>query len=194
MVALALIGFGFLCGSLPFGVWLARLGGVNVQQAGSGNIGATNVARTAGLRLGALTLLADISKGAAPVGLALAVPAQLWVAELSGLAAFLGHLYSPLLRGRGGKGVATAVGVFAVLAPWAVLAATLIFAAVAAATRLVSLASIVAATALAVACLALYPPHTALLATFVAALIVWRHRSNIGRLRAGSEPRFGAPR
>ncbi|MCI0574380.1 MAG: glycerol-3-phosphate acyltransferase, partial [Myxococcaceae bacterium] len=115
---------GYLCGSVPFGVLVARwLRGVDVRQRGSGNIGATNVARVAGKRLGLVVLLLDALKGAAPVVLARALlPGEAALQAAAGLAAVLGHVFPVWLRLRGGKGVATALGVAAVLVPWAALA------------------------------------------------------------------------
>ena len=191
MEVVALVGFSYLLGSIPSGFMVAKLAGVDIRQVGSGNVGATNVARAVGKRQGALTLLADTLKGLVPtaVGLAMTLPpAQL--AAISA-AAFLGHLYPVFLKFRGGKGVATALGALLVIAPLAGLLLVVIFAAVVFTTRLVSLSSIVAAALAPFALwLFLQPPPIVLLGAFLAAMIVWRHRGNIQRLLAGTEPRF----
>lgn len=195
VLSVATVAAAFVCGGVPSGVWLARLAGVDVRRAGSGNIGATNVARTAGIRLGVLTLVADVLKGILPVVAAQALDLVPVAVLACGGAAFLGHLFSPFLAFRGGKGVATAVGVFMVLAPRALLVSIGVFAATVAASGYVSLASILAALLLPIACALLhYPSGTVGLAITIAALIVWRHSANIKRLRDGHEPRFRASR
>lgn len=188
-----LVGAAYACGSLPTGVWLARLAGVDVRRSGSGNIGATNVARTAGLRLGLLTLLGDLAKGLAPVLLARVLVTDARALACVGLAAFFGHIYSVFLRFSGGKGVATACGVFIGLAPLAVGVCVLVFAAIAFTTRYVSLASMAAAATLPVVTVVLHQPApVSTAALIVAVLIVVRHRDNLSRLRAGTERKFGA--
>lgn len=194
MQILGLIGFAYLFGSIPSGYVLGKLSGVDVRQVGSGNVGATNVARAAGKRLGILTLLADTLKGMAPVaiGLWMHLPPEAVAAVAS--AAFLGHLYPIFLKFRGGKGVATGLGALLVIAPLATMLLVGVFVAVVFPTRLVSLSSIIAA-ALAPAALWLFfqPPPIVWMGAFLAAMIVWRHRGNIQRLLAGTEPRFGRP-
>ena len=189
MVLLA-IAFGYLCGSIPFGLLLARHAGVDVRRVGSGNIGAANVARSASTRLGLATLALDAAKGAVPVALARWL-ANDQVAACAGLAAFLGHVFPIYLRLAGGKGVATALGVLATLCPAVAGAALLTFVAVFAVSRYVSAASIAAALSTPVVAAAFAYP-AAVLATIVAmtVVIVVRHRQNLGRLRAGTEPRF----
>jgi glycerol-3-phosphate acyltransferase PlsY len=191
----------FLLGSIPFGYLLCRLLlGADVRRAGSGNIGATNVLRTAGKTLGLLTLLLDAGKGWLGVWLALRwgggwhAPALL-AATL--LAAVAGHLFSPWIGFRGGKGVATGLGAFLALAPGPLAAAVAVFALVFALWRYVSLASITACAALPLLLLAPWgqppvPPVLEAAAVATAALIVWRHRANIGRLRQGTEHKWGA--
>ncbi|HET7009128.1 MAG TPA: glycerol-3-phosphate 1-O-acyltransferase PlsY [Candidatus Binatia bacterium] len=193
MQILALIGFAYLLGSIPNGYVLGKLFGVDVRQIGSGNVGATNVARAVGKWQGVVTLLADAAKGMAPVAIGLWLNLQPGaIAAIAG-AAFLGHLYPVFLNFRGGKGVATGVGALLIIAPLATLLLIGVFVAVVLPTRLVSLSSIIAA---AVTPLALWiffqPPAIVLLGGFLAAMIVWRHRGNIQRLMAGTEPRFGA--
>lgn len=193
MEIIALIGLAYLLGSIPSGFVLAKLAGVDIREVGSGNVGATNVARAVGKWQGVLTLLADTMKGMLPaaIGLAMTVPPAA-IATISA-AAFLGHLYPVFLKFRGGKGVATALGALLVIAPLAGLLLVVIFAAVVFPTRLVSLSSIVAAAMAPLALwLFLQPPAIILLGAFLAAMIVWRHRGNIQRLLAGTEPRFDA--
>ena len=193
MAAAVLVLVGYVCGSIPFGVLLARRAGVDVRREGSGNIGAANVARTAGKLLGVATLLADGLKGALPVALARSLDASAGVSAATGLAAVLGHVYPLALRFAGGKGVATALGALLVLCPLAVLPAVAVFAAVVGVWRLVSLGSILGATAAAGAAMLLpYPRPVQASAAAMALVIVVRHRDNLRRLRAGTEPRFGA--
>lgn len=193
MEIIALIVFAYLLGSTPTGYILGKFAGVDVRQVGSGNVGATNVARAVGKWQGVLTLLADAMKGTVPaaIGLAMTLPSAA-IAALAA-AAFLGHLYPVFLKFRGGKGVATGLGALLVIAPLASLLLVVIFAAVVFPTRLVSLSSIVAAALAPFALwLFLQPRAIVLLGAFLAAMIVWRHRGNIQRLRAGTEPRFDA--
>jgi len=188
----------YLIGSLPTGLLLARLARVDPRQHGSGNIGATNVARTAGMRLGILTLLLDAIKGALPVLLAprlfaAADPALAGKLRVTAaLSAVAGHVFSVWLRFKGGKGVATGLGAILALAPASLLLPLMLFVAVFAGLRWVSLASIVAAIAAPMsAAMAGYPAPTVLAMVAIALLIVSRHRENIERILAGTEPRFG---
>jgi len=193
MQIIALIGFAYLLGSIPSGYVLGKLSGVDVRQAGSGNVGATNVARAVGKRQGVLTLLADALKGMAPVAIGLWMQLQPETIAMVASAAFLGHLYPIFLEFRGGKGVATGLGALLIIAPMATMLLVGVFVAVAFPTRLVSLSSIIAA-ALAPLVLWMFfqPPAIVWMGAFLAAMIVWRHRGNIQRLLAGTEPRFGA--
>lgn len=187
-----LIFFAYLLGSVPTGYILGYLSGVDVRKAGSGNVGATNVARVAGKKLGLLTLIGDAAKGIIPVCLARTLGMGVDIAALAALAAFLGHLYPVFLKFRGGKGVATALGALLVLAPAATGALLLVFLIVVGATRIVSLASMIAAAAAPVAVWLLgYPPAVGGLTAVMALYIIWRHRENIRRLMSGTEPRFG---
>ncbi len=189
-----LIALGYLCGALPTGVWFGRRAGIDVKRAGSGNIGATNVARTAGARAGLLTLFCDVAKGFVPAVLARALTSDLWLAMGVGLAAFVGHVLPVFSRFAGGKGVATGFGVFAALAPAAASASFVVFLAVAFSTRYVSLASISAAATLPLACVALQVARPFSVGAFVvAAIILVRHRENLRRLRTGLEPKFRLP-
>jgi glycerol-3-phosphate acyltransferase PlsY len=192
-VEIILILFGYLLGSVPTGFILGSMAGVDVRKAGSGNVGATNVARVAGKRQGILTLIGDTAKGVVPVILALQMGANLTTTVMAGAAAFVGHLYPVFLKFRGGKGVATALGVFVALAPVAALVLILMFIAIALSSRIVSVGSI--ATAMAaplILWLFSYPPIVVGIAVFIAAAITLRHRSNIQRLLNGTEPRFGS--
>jgi acyl phosphate:glycerol-3-phosphate acyltransferase len=191
MCAAVLVVAAYLCGSLPTGLWFGRWAGIDVRRSGSGNVGATNVARTAGLWPGILTLLSDIAKGFFPVVLARALVTDQWLIAAIGLAAFFGHTFSVLLRFGGGKGVATGFGIFLGMAPAAAACAAVIFAAVAVTTRYVSLASVTAATALPLVTAALgsaWPVCSAALITDL--VVIVRHRQNLSRLLHGIEPRF----
>ena len=193
MQMFALIVFAYLLGSFPTGYVLGKFAGVDVRQVGSGNVGATNVARAVGKWQAVVTLIADAAKGMLPVAIGLWTNLQPAAIAAIAAAAFLGHLYPVFLRFRGGKGVATAVGALLIIAPLATLLLVGLFVAVVIPTRLVSLSSMIAA---AMAPLALWvffqPPAIVLLGAFLGAMIVWRHRGNIRRLCAGTEPRFGA--
>lgn len=188
-----LVLFSYLLGSVPTGYILGSLAGVDVRRAGSGNVGATNVARVVGKRHGVFTLVADVAKGFVPVVIALNLGLAPLATASVGIAAFLGHLYSVFLRFQGGKGVATALGVFLALAPWATLILAVIFGVVLLTSRVVSLSSMVsAASAPIVLWLYFHSPILTGMSLFIAVMIVLRHRSNIQRLRSGTEPRLGA--
>ncbi|HSP77282.1 MAG TPA: glycerol-3-phosphate 1-O-acyltransferase PlsY [Myxococcaceae bacterium] len=189
----ALVLLGYLAGSVPFGVLLTRwLRGVDVRRDGSGNIGATNVARVAGKTLGAVLLLLDALKGALAVLLALwLLPGAPRVHAAVGLAAFLGHVYPVWLKLHGGKGVATALGVLGVLVPLAALAGALVYAGLVAAWRVSSLGSLAGGvTAVLTAALTARAPEYAWLSALLFALILWTHRGNIRRLLRHTERRF----
>jgi glycerol-3-phosphate acyltransferase PlsY len=186
-----MVGFAYLLGSVPTGFILGYLAGFDVRKAGSGNVGATNVARVAGKLLGLLTLLGDAAKGFVPVLIALRMDLGAALTGLVALAAFLGHLYPVFLKFRGGKGVATALGALLAFAPAAVGVLLVVFLIVALTTRIVSLASIAAAGSAPVAIWLLgYPTPLIGITLLMALMIIWRHRENIQRLRAGAEPRF----
>lgn len=188
-----LIVVAYLLGSIPSGYVLGKLSGVDVRAAGSGNVGATNVARVVGKRQGILTLVIDVAKGVLPIVIGRRVHLPELAIACAGIAAFLGHLYPIYLKFKGGKGVATALGVFLALAPLATLILFVVFAVVMGSSRIVSLSSIAAALAAPVALWLLgYPPIFVGMGVFLAAMIVWRHRGNIRRLRSGTEPRFGS--
>ena len=188
----------YLLGSIPFGVLLTKLFGAgDVRKIGSGNIGATNVARAAGPVAGILTLLFDVAKGAAAVWAAARFTSDsaAWM-TIAALAALVGHCFPLWLRFRGGKGVATAAGVFGVLCPYASAAALALFILVFAFWRYVSLASISAAAAMPLLVYFLWapghaPPLIVTFGTLVAAiLIIFKHDANIQRLVQGGEPKF----
>ena len=223
MIWLFLIVGAYLLGSIPFGVVIAKSRGVDIRECGSGNIGATNVGRVLGKRLGLLCCVLDLGKGAAPVLVAgswygildewaTEIPVRtswLWLAV--GVAPLVGHMASVFLRFRGGKGVATAFG--ALLAMWPTLGipAVIAFAAwllVVGISRIVSLASMMAAVTVPIATILLLltapvpesvaatemgarmaPPIIVSIA--IASLVLWRHRANLRRLLSGDEPRVG---
>ncbi|NOT73174.1 MAG: glycerol-3-phosphate 1-O-acyltransferase PlsY [Hyphomicrobium sp.] len=183
---------GYLLGSIPFGLLLTRAAGLgDVRKIGSGNIGATNVLRTGNKKLAAATLLLDGLKGTAAVliadhyfGLA---PAM-----LAGLGAFLGHLYPVWLKFRGGKGVATYIGVILGLVWQGGAVFALVWIAVAYLSRYSSLAALVASVATPTALLLMGHAEMAALAALMTVLLLWKHRANIGRLIKGEEPEIGA--
>ncbi|MFZ5470218.1 MAG: glycerol-3-phosphate 1-O-acyltransferase PlsY [Myxococcota bacterium] len=180
-----LVAAGYLAGSIPFGVLLTRaLKGKDVRAEGSGNIGATNVARVAGKKVGAVVLVLDAAKGALPVLVAARLlPAEPWVHAATGLAAFIGHVFPVWLRLKGGKGVATALGVLGVLLPWAALAGAIVYVALVAAFRVSSIGSLAGGlTAVAVAFFHQRLLPYSLLAGLLFALMLFTHRGNLVRL------------
>lgn len=186
----AVIGYGL--GSIPFGMVLARLMNLgNLRDIGSGNIGATNVLRTGNKTAAALTLLLDAAKGAAALLLARAVTGAEDAAQLAGLAAMLGHCYPVWLAFRGGKGVATFLGLLLAL-HWPVgVGACVAWLVGAALTRISSMGALVAAAASTFLMVFLGKPDALFLGVILTLLIFWRHRANISRIRAGTEPRIG---
>jgi acyl phosphate:glycerol-3-phosphate acyltransferase len=210
---LIVVIFSYLLGSIPFGYLLVRIfRGEDIRQTGSGNIGATNVARSGAKGLGILTLVLDALKGGLAVFLALVIAhkehicydkifdvndycaSALRLMATAALAAVLGHVFPVWLRFKGGKGVATALGVFCVLFPKAILVALAIFILVVAITRYVSLGSILGAIAFPVAAYFMQQSDwlSLFLASGVSLIIVIKHHQNIGRLMAGTESRFGS--
>lgn len=193
MLAWALVAVGYLSGSVPFGLILTRLlRGTDVRASGSGNIGASNVARVAGKKLGALVLVLDALKGALPVLAAtqLLEHAPPWHAAVGG-AAFLGHVFPVWLRLRGGKGVATALGVFSVLMPWAALAGAATFVLLFALFRIASVGSLGGALlALGVAFATEGPIEYPVLGAVLVLAMLLTHRGNIGRLLRRTENRL----
>jgi acyl phosphate:glycerol-3-phosphate acyltransferase len=189
----ALVIVAYLIGSIPTGLLLGKAFGVDIRTTGSGNIGATNVYRTLGRKVGVMTLVGDCLKGLVPVLVAQQIGLPDLGIALIGLAAFLGHVYTVFLGFKGGKGVATALGVFLGLSPLAVLLTLAIFVLVLFKWRYVSLGSIVAAAAMPVFVAAIdRRPSIVVVTLLVAVLVIWKHRENIKRLRAGSESKFKA--
>jgi len=188
-----LILAAYLIGAIPTGILLTKLtGGEDIRKTGSGNIGATNVYRTAGRTLGIITLLGDCLQGVIPLLLASHF-FNLQGTDLSlvGLAAFIGHCYPVYLGFKGGKGVATALGVFLVLSPQSILCALAVFALTLWRWRFISLASISAAASIPFLVLLFERTLPLFLTTLViAGIVIWRHRSNIDRLLTGNENKF----
>jgi acyl phosphate:glycerol-3-phosphate acyltransferase len=193
---------GYLLGSIPFGLIFAKtLGGKDVREHGSGNIGATNVSRVVGPVAGILTLFMDTAKGAAAVWLAARLSEDAAIAMMfAGIAALLGHCFPVWLKFRGGKGVATALGVYLALCPLAALVAVVLFVLVVAFWRYVSLGSLSAAAAMPLLTYILWapghaPPLVITLGTlFAAVLIFYKHDANLQRLVDGTEPKYSLGR
>lgn len=207
IVYLAVAAAAYLLGSIPFGYLLVRVfRKEDIRQKGSGNIGATNVIRSGAKGLGAVTFLLDVLKGYVAVVLCGGAMSQLQTTAavrtnavaVAGLFAILGHIFPVWLGLKGGKGVATAFGVFLALAPWAALAGLGIFVLVFAVSRYVSLASIVAAAAFPVIVLLLHQrPRTGwstAVLFLIPLIVIFKHHQNIARLLSGTEYRFGKTR
>lgn len=196
LISLFAGAIGYLFGSIPFGLVLTRLAGLgDIRDIGSGNIGATNVLRTGNKGLAALTLLLDILKGALAVlfvsqlGFSTNPPAEM----LAGLGAFVGHLFPIWLGFKGGKGVATYIGVLAALDWQAAIAFCTIWLIAAASLRYSSLSALIAAVIVPVGLLMMpIAPTLAVLVSVMSALLIWKHEANIRRLWAGEEPKIGA--
>ncbi|MDJ0828387.1 MAG: glycerol-3-phosphate 1-O-acyltransferase PlsY [Desulfobacterales bacterium] len=198
--ALGIVLLAYVAGSLPFGIIVTRLfTSIDIRRAGSRNIGATNVRRLAGTRLGILTLIGDVAKGAVPVWLAchhtsVAGTGNQWLVALTTMAAFAGHLFPIFLKFKdGGKGVATAAGCFLVIAPLALLASLVVFSGAVYKTKRVSVGSLAAVTVLPVA--VWLRTHSAVMTAAAMIIMAWiysRHADNIRRLAAGTEPVVGA--
>ncbi len=203
MVTVVCILASYLVGAIPFGLLLGRLAGADVRLAGSGNIGATNVGRVLGKKMGILTLVCDVGKGFLPVwGVALLLPETTaaptaiastlavkdLIVVLCGLATVLGHMFPVYLAFKGGKGVATALGVFLALSPWSILISLVIFVATVAVSGYVSVGSL-AASALIPLWLWIFGASVqALVVAGVIVVLIWfKHSSNIGRLLRGEE-------
>jgi glycerol-3-phosphate acyltransferase PlsY len=184
----------YLLGSVPFAWILARRwGAADLRRIGSGNVGAANVLRASGVKAGVLAAVLDIGKGALSVALAERFGGSGAVPAAAGVAAIVGHIYPVWLRFRGGKGVATACGVFSMLTPLAVPPALGIFLISVWITKYISLGSVLASIALPPIAYALGTPAPAVIAAFAASIIiVFRHRANVLRLRMGTERRIGA--
>jgi glycerol-3-phosphate acyltransferase PlsY len=190
-----LIAAAFVVGSVPWGLLLTKwIADVDVRTVGSGNVGATNASRVLGRKWGVVVLVLDAGKGVIPVLLFPEVAGRggvEWMSVACGLAAVLGHVFSPFLRFKGGKGVATSIGAIATLAPTCAAAIAVVFVIVLAASGYMSLASVAGAAALAPSAFVLHrTPEFIAFSALVAAVVIARHRANLGRIAAGTEPRF----
>ena len=193
--------FGYLLGSIPTGLLLTRFfSKVDPRQEGSQNIGATNIYRTAGKKMGILTLIGDVLKGMIPIGIAVllvreqwGVPKDVWIA-IAGLSPIVGHVFPIFLGFRGGKGVATALGIYLAISPIAVLIESLIFFGVVWKWRFISLGSIVCVITMPIFIAFLVSDSQAyfILSVIIGALILFRHQSNISRLLQGTENKWKA--
>jgi glycerol-3-phosphate acyltransferase PlsY len=196
----AAVAFAYLLGGIPWALIIGhRFYRIDVRKEGSGNLGATNVLRVLGAKAAAATLLLDMAKGSAAVGLAIflvpeaqfGVVPQQWAMILATMAAIMGHSYSPYIGFKGGKGVATAAGAVLILTPypWPILLLTWLL--VIALFRMVSLGSVAIAVEYPLLCAWLYPGEWLIIgfAALAAALVVWRHRTNIVRIVHGQEPK-----
>jgi len=201
MEILGVVVLAYLIGAIPSGVVLTRMAGIaDIRRQGSGNVGATNVYRVAGKRLGVLTLVSDMLKGVVPLlvlgyliehGTLPRTSADMALSAIAGLFLFVGHCYPVYLRFKGGKGVATALGVFLVLAPPALVPSLIVFVLVLWRWRYVSLASISAALVIPFAMLGFGYSWSMVGVTFIIATgVICRHKDNIVRLREGTENRF----
>src|SRR5215475_2323551 len=205
MVILAvLLVCSYLLGSIPFGYLAGRLAGADIRRAGSGNVGATNVVRVLGKRYGYPVLVLDVLKGFAAVKISMLLapgrPPEWNSPEIFGILAavssILGHLYPPWLKFKGGKGVATSAGALLALTPVATLIGVVVWIIVFWLSRYVSLASVTAAVVLPMVILGITwqdqnkAKPLVLASACVAAIVIWRHRSNLYRLMRGNEPRF----
>jgi glycerol-3-phosphate acyltransferase PlsY len=187
--------FGYLLGSIPTGLILTKFfSKVDPRKIGSKNIGATNIYRSAGTTLGILTLVGDLLKGTVPVVIAIQWgEADIWIA-IAGLTPFLGHIFPIFLGFKGGKGVATALGVYLVVSPIAVLIEFLIFAGIVWKWRFISLGSLVCSTTIPIL-IAFFRSDSQsyfIISVIIAALILYRHQSNISRLLQGTESKWKA--
>lgn len=185
------VTLGYFVGSVPFAFLLARRRGIDLRVVGSGNIGASNVLRTSGVPMAVIAMCLDAVKGALAVLVAQRVAAEPVTPVAAGLASIVGHLYPVWLRFRGGKGVATAAGVFGVLTPIALGVSSLVFVLAVWLTRYISVGSIAAAVTLAIVAATDSPTAIAAGAVLAALIILHRHRSNLARVVAGTERRVG---
>jgi glycerol-3-phosphate acyltransferase PlsY len=189
------VTLAYLVGSVPFAFLLARRRGIDLRDVGSGNVGASNVLRTSGIRAAVLAMILDALKGALAVLVAQRLAPGVATPMAAGLASVVGHIYPVWLRFRGGKGVATAAGVFGVISPVALAIAGAVFLGAVWITRFISVGSMAAAVTLAVVTAVTDAPvGVSAGAAIAAAMIIHRHRGNIGRLRAGTERRIGLRR
>ncbi|WP_255699891.1 glycerol-3-phosphate 1-O-acyltransferase PlsY [Jiella avicenniae] len=190
--AVVCLAGGYACGSIPFGLVLGYVFGLgDIRKIGSGNIGATNALRTGNKAMAALTLLGDILKGTVPVFVALSYLGPFYAAA-AGVGAFLGHLFPVWLGFKGGKGVATYLGILLGIAPLGVVVFAIAWLSVAYLTRYSSLAALTATLLVPIAYFFLGYPAAAILTAILTVLVYIRHHANIRRLVAGTEPRIGA--
>ncbi len=191
-LALAALAIGYLLGSIPFGLVLTRMAGLgDVRSIGSGSIGATNVLRTGSKKLAVATMLLDALKGT----LAAFVCTRLFGAEaglLAGFAAFIGHIFSVWIGFRGGKGVATYIGILLALAPVMVLLFAVVWLTCAFLSRYSSLSALVATLVIPVALWIVGPDKIAAAMTLMSLICWWKHKANIARLTAGTESKIGS--
>jgi acyl phosphate:glycerol-3-phosphate acyltransferase len=191
-MAIIAVVVGYMLGSIPFASLLTRGRGIELRTAGSGNVGAANVLRTAGVAPAVAVMLLDAAKGAVAVVAARWMTDDVTAVMFAGLAAIAGHIYPIWLGFRGGKGVATSAGVFAVLAPAATVIAALVFVGTTFVTRFISAGSMAGALALPIAAAAGHGRGPVVAgAFFAAAIVIYRHRENLSRLIAGTERRIG---
>ena len=185
LIAIPFALVAYLLGSLPFGVWFARGRGIEIQREGSGNTGATNVARMLGKQAGLATLLLDTAKSALPTYLALRWCGWPAVVSITGFAAIAGHCFSPFLRWQGGKGVATALGVFLVISPMAALWGVIGFVVIWRTTKIVALGSLAGMATICFVLVAAGQPAYGQLGTTVLVLLIFTHRANLIKLAIG---------
>lgn len=192
-ISILAIIVGYLLGSIPFGFLIAKAKGVDIRKVGSGNIGFANVLRVCGIVPGIFTCILDVAKGFLPTYVFLHIGAspQLY-GILAGASAMLGHLFSVWLKFKGGKGVATGLGIFIALAPSAILIATVSWGIAVAITRIVSVGSITSGIVLPIASFIFYGnTPVSYFALFAGLISIFKHRHNIKRLISGKEPRLG---
>jgi glycerol-3-phosphate acyltransferase PlsY len=192
MEIITVVTLAYLVGSVPFAFLLSRRRGIDLRNVGSGNVGATNVLRTSGVRTAVIAMSLDAIKGAIAVVVAQRVTGGIGAPMAAGLASVVGHIYPVWLRFRGGKGVATAAGVFAVLTPMALGIAGAAFVLAVWITRYISVGSVVGAVTLAIVAIVTDAPDVVEIGSALAALVILqRHRANIKRVLAGTERRVG---
>jgi acyl phosphate:glycerol-3-phosphate acyltransferase len=185
------LAVGYALGTIPFGYMIARVKGIDIRKVGSGNIGATNVARVLGWKAGLIAFALDVLKGSVPVLIFRSVTGSLEFSFFAGVMAVFGHMTSPFLRFKGGKGIATALGLLLAAFPLFAAISLGTFVAVFAASRYVSLSSVVAASVLIL--LAIFggmPPALSFVTTALSLFVIFKHRSNLKRLVDHEEPKF----
>lgn len=191
VIDVMLVIFGYFVGSIPVGVILGMMKGIDPRKTGSGNIGATNVMRAGGKALGILTLIGDAAKGFIPVAIAGWADGDVLTVAIVGLAAFLGHVFPVFLRFKGGKGVATALGVYIAVRPLVILGAFIVFLIAFLIWRYVSLASIVGAIVVPVGLYLVKAPREFIaMAALIGIIVIMRHKENISRILKGTESKL----